>query len=46
MEKEEQHCSHYFEFSHTETRQASYKGTNMESVDVVVCHKCGLVKRN
>lgn len=44
--KEIETCTHAFEYSHTERVQASYAGANMKSIDVVICTKCGLIKRN
>lgn len=43
--KELKHCSHYYEYSHQEQEQISSTGANMRTLDVVVCIKCGNVKR-
>lgn len=49
--KEEQKCTHYWEYVKTELQQEGY-GTgslgsaNLRQVDLVICKKCGQVKRN
>lgn len=48
-EKIEQHCSHNFEYSHQEIIQqggSTTMGNFGQVVDVVICTKCGLVRRN
>lgn len=39
----ENKCSHNFEWSHKETQATGT--TNFQTIDVVVCKKCGEVKR-
>jgi len=45
MNKETNNCCHFFEYSHKEHQTISFGGTNMREVDVVLCRKCGKVKR-
>lgn len=39
-------CSHFFEYSLKEQELITYGGTNFREVDVVICRKCGLTRRN
>lgn len=39
-------CIHEFKYSHQETTRISPEGLNYVLVDVVVCSRCGLIKRN
>ena len=45
-EKTKEYCAHNYEYSHKEQQLVTYGGTNLREVDVVVCTKCGDVKRN
>ena len=45
-EKTTEYCTHFYEWSHKEQELITYGGTNYREVDVVVCRKCGRVKRN
>lgn len=44
--KIEKACDHNFKFSHQETHKFDYDPLNFKYVDVVVCTKCGKVRRN
>lgn len=43
--KLKEHCSHNYEYSHKEYKQIEATMATRE-IDVVVCTKCGNVKRN
>ena len=43
---EKENCVHHFEYSHKETQLITYGSTNFREVDVVICTKCGTIKRN
>lgn len=45
VEDEKVYCSHNFEYSHSEKR-TEYGYTIPDVIDVVVCTKCGEVRRN
>ncbi len=44
--KTDEACEHHFEFVRTERRPIYSTGADFELVDVVICTKCGKVKRN
>ena len=39
-------CNHLYKYSHQETKQTNSTGCNQTVYDVVVCEKCGDIKRN
>ena len=41
-----EHCLHHYEYSHKETKYAASNTSDFGTLDVVVCTKCGDVKRN
>ena len=51
-EKTKKHCSHIFEYSHKERKAVASRGMTYREYreyrgfDVVVCIKCGEVRRN
>lgn len=44
--KEQKECSHNFQYSHQEMATTYYGGANIHMNDVVVCTKCGEIKRS
>ncbi len=47
QEKERaEHCSHNFRYSHKEQQLIGYGNTGYREVNVVICTKCGEIRRN